>query len=109
MKEFKYSWEWSADIVQTFTEKFWRGTDLLAKILEIPKKEVIIRATERLASGNSVRFEAIKRLIKALDKEEWEDYRHLELVDRQVLIMRYLWLHEDETLDDFSKQTDLDM
>lgn len=95
----QYPYRWGKKPVNAFVEKYARGTYILAKMLDISPGLVRHGLIMWLCSGNSLRYEALKRVIKGLNDNQWVDYKPLDKATRHELYKRLLWMAEDEALD----------
>lgn len=78
-----YSYNWSLDVVLAFTEKHARATDLLCFLAEIEHSVLVKHAVTLLMTGHSTKWEAFKRLIRAMSHENKADFRGISLDDRR--------------------------
>ena len=104
----KYPYKWGCDKVQPFVEKYARGTGYLAELLGEDAVKVRRALVLVLCRGNSLRFESLKKLIKVLDRYDPGDFRRFSAKERKLLYKYYLYLAEDEALDEKSMRKGLD-
>ena len=95
----KYPYKWAAAQVNSFVEKYGRGTYFLAKLLDCSPGEVRQSLVMWLAKGNSLRFEALKQVIKYMESYTMDDLRRVKVKDRKALYKCYLFIAEDDALD----------
>lgn len=74
----KYSYSFGQDVVEGIVEKLWRGTNLVARMSDITFNTFCSYLIKLVRQECQVQFEAMKLIIKWADKQDWEDYRHLE-------------------------------
>jgi len=79
----KYSYTWARDVVNSFVENYARGTYILSRMLHISPGELRNSMVTVLASGNSLKWRALKRSvvyahgysqsdIDAIPEKEWK-------------------------------------
>jgi len=101
----KYPYRWGREPVNAFVEKYPRGTYFLGKLLSINPGEVRHYLVLTICSGNSLKYEAVKRVIKVLEGYSAEDINKLSVEDRKLLYKYLVWFGQDETLDgNFTKR-----
>lgn len=108
-QKLKYPYNWGRTVVQEFIERYGRGSYFLAKLLDITPGEVRHGLIMRLCRGDQIRFEAIKRMIKLLSDYSAEEIKRFSAEERKLLYKYYLYLCENEVLDekDSSKAIDI--
>ena len=95
----KYQYHWAQDVVNRCVEKYSRGTYNLARILDIPPGELRHLLTLVLARGHSLKWEALKHVIKYLERDRWADLKVLSDDDRKLLYKYVLYMATDDALD----------
>ena len=104
----KYPYRWCATQVNNFVEKYGRGTYFLAKLLECSPGEVRQSLVMWLAKGNNIRFEALKQVIKYMNTYTADDVRKVKVKDREALYKCYLYIAEDDVLDEKNINSTID-
>jgi len=97
--QLKYPYRWGKTVVNEFVEKYARGTYFLAQMVNSSPGVIRHALIMTLCRGLSLKFEALKRMIKLLDSEEKDIYSQLDLPDRKLLYKYYLYLAEDDEID----------
>lgn len=97
--DLKYPYEWGRNPVNNFVEKYPRGTYILAKLWDVPPGIVRHTLIRSLCKGNSLRYEAFKRVIKALDQYEMDDIKRISETYHQALYRLTEILAEDDVID----------
>lgn len=105
---FKYSYSWSRETVNRFVESYSRGWYNFARILDIPPGELRCKLSEVLASGNSVRWESVKRVIKSLSGYHPDDLKKFSKAESELLYKNLLYLAENDALDVKSDRDTID-
>lgn len=108
-KKLKYPWGWSVDICLPFLERYRRGTGIVADMLDLPVDKVESLVIQRLAEGNSIRFQAIKKVIKEAEDYDQGELKRIQTADTKLLFKRLLWIAEGEVLEEKHRQLDLDI
>lgn len=67
--EYLYSYRWAEMVVQTFTEKLWRGTEMLAKLGGITKTEAKQLMIHYIRLAWQQKWRLIKIMVKMLDED----------------------------------------
>ena len=96
----QYSYKWGCTVVNNFVEKYARGTDYLCKLLYIPHTEIRHLLVLLLCSGNSVKWEAIKRLIIYNQGNDTAELDAYDEKTRKLLYKRLVQICTDDVLDD---------
>ncbi len=107
-KPYKYSHEWSSEVVLTFYEKYVRATDLFAKIGGIETSLVLKVMTYALMFDNQVVFRSYKHMIKRLTHDKWSDYRSVPLADRRKYLHMCRGNAETVAIDELNAENGLD-
>lgn len=107
-EKLRYPYNWGRTQVQGFVEKYARGTYFLAKIVGCSPGEIRHGLIMTLCRGSSVRFESLKRVIKYLDIEDAGVYDRYTEVEQKLLYKYYLYLAENEYLDEKKQVEALD-
>lgn len=102
----KYSYSWAKGPVNMFVEKYARGTYFLAKMLGISAGELRHGLVLILASGNSLKFEALKRAIKVFDRDGEYKISHWSDKDKKLL---YKWYLKMSIYDEIDSKDDRDI
>lgn len=105
----KYPYNWGRDRVQPFVEKYARGTYNLARLVGIAPGLVRHMLIMSLCTGNSLRWEVMKFLIKDLCGDDPAAYRRLSNAERKQLYKYLLYSSENRVLDEKIAQKSLDM
>lgn len=101
----KYPYSWGKEPVNAFVEKYARGTYFLAKLLDTSPGKIRHGLILVICSGNSLQFEAVKRVIKTLEGYSSKDLERIGPKDRKLLYKYLLWFAQDDQLDsDFTKK-----
>lgn len=95
----KYPYHWGTRIVNALVEKYARGTYYLAKLVNIPPGQLRHYLVLLLCSGNSVKWEAIKRLIIYNQGNSTEELSKYSIEDRKELYRRLVVICTDDVLD----------
>lgn len=103
-KKLKYPYKWGAGIVDEFVNSYARATYLLSKLTERSPGEVRHWLIMALCSGNSVRYESCKQLIKALSHYELSDFAKFSLKERKNYLTYLKYLAEDDALDNINRR-----
>jgi len=90
-----YPYSWGRNIVNTFVEKYPRGTWNLAKLTAISPGEVRHQLIILVCTGNELKFGAMKRVIKCLCDYAPEDLKRLSFLSRAVLHKYLVLMGED--------------
>lgn len=105
----KYPYRWGAQHVQSFIEKYARGTYFLARLLDISPGEVRHGVVLTLCKGNSIKFESLKRCIKLLEDYSIQDLARFSVKERKLLYKWYVVMCEEDELDARIARDALDM
>ena len=105
----QYPYRWGKTIVQKLVESYPRGTDYLAELLCIARKDMLHLLNLLLCSGNSVKWEGIKRLIKYNETNSTDELKAYTPEIRRQLYKRLVSLCIDDYLDDAWQLYGIDM
>lgn len=94
----RYRPGWGVNVIQEFTEKYSRGTNFLVKMSGVSREECYRYMVFCICSGNQTRWESIKYIIKALNADEWADYKGLPEETRKHLLRYLKYVGENESL-----------
>jgi len=94
----QYAYRWGVKQVNPFVEKYSRGTDYLAELLEIDRNQIRHLLTLLICSGNSVKWEAVKLLIKRSDREPIEPLSYYSADEKKALYMRLRGICEGDVI-----------
>lgn len=83
-----YGKEWAQERLLEFVERYPRGWSDLAYLCRSSRQSLFTRGITALRS-NQVQWEAIKRLVRSLDRDP-TPFTNLRLRDRQTYL-RHLW------------------
>ncbi|MBA7550015.1 hypothetical protein ES705_42520 [subsurface metagenome] len=95
-----YPYHWGKGVVQPFVEKYARGTYYLAKLLGIAPGVLRHYLILILCSGNSLKYEGLKKLIKQNDLYYEDDLSRYSDGERELLYKRLRSMGEDVVLDE---------
>lgn len=98
----KYPYNWGRTIVQEFVEQYARGTYFLAKMCGLSAGDLRMRMTLVLCSGNSVKWESLKRMVLLMSDWDNSDYAKFSPNERRLVLKYYRYLAEDDVLDEKS-------
>lgn len=104
----KYPYNWGIPIVNAFVEKYARGLHYFCKLVGYAPGEVRHYLVLTVCSGNSIRWEATKLLIKqfnSLDADELKRYTEME---RKALYKRLVSMAHDVVLDENNAKITID-
>jgi len=103
-----YSYKFGQETVEAFTERYPRGTELLCKMAGISHHSLCQYLIRLVRDKNQVQWEAMKRIIKATQRENWEDFRRVPVLDRRKYLKLVKYNAQDEALDHFLRLERLD-
>lgn len=104
----KYSYQWSANVVNRFVEKYARGSNYLADLLSITNGELRHQLIMTLSSGNSLKWESLKRLIIHNEGNLTNENKAYSPEIKRELYKRLVSMSIDEQLDDIPPNFGLD-
>lgn len=96
----KYPYRWGVKPVNKLVESYPRGTKYLAFLLGIPLKDMRHLLVLLICSGNSVKWEGVKRLIKYNETNSTDELKAYSRETRKILYKRLVSLCIDDYLDD---------
>ncbi len=64
-----YSYDWAENVVQSFTEKLWRGTTVCARFLGMSRVGLRMQMIDCIRRADQERWRRMKILIKMLDDD----------------------------------------
>lgn len=85
----KYPYNWGRTVIQTFVEKYARGTYYLAKLLDISPGEVRHGLIMLLCLNRNLEFESVKRMIKIFQEEGKDIFSKFSVAERATLYEYY--------------------
>lgn len=94
----KYSYDFGQNVVERFTEKYARATYFLADMLEISHEDLCFYLIKLVRSDNQVQWEAMKRVIKACQRESFHDFKRVPVADRRKYLTIVKWNAQDEAI-----------
>lgn len=95
----KYQYNWAKNVVNTFVEKYARGSYNLARMMDCPAGELRHFLCMMIATGNSLKWQIVKKIIKSLQSDEYADIRHLSPPEQKALYKCLAVLATDDQLD----------
>ena len=98
-KKLKYPYRWGAGKVNQFVEKYARGLYFLAKMAEISPGLLRHHMVIAICSGNSLRWEAWKALVKRSEYQDFRDFRDMPPAVRRKYLTLEKYMAEDEALE----------
>ena len=96
----KYPYKWGVGIVNALVEKYARGTYYLSRLLDIAPGELRHYLVLLLCSGNSVKWESVKRLIIYNQGNNPSELDAYSPGIRKELYRRLVAMATDDVLDD---------
>lgn len=96
----KYSWNFGQTVVERFTEKYPRGSHLLARLVGITYVRLCEILIDAVRSSKQLRWESLKIMIKQLEWEDWEDYKRLNPGARAKYLTIMKYQAEGDALDE---------
>lgn len=87
-KHYLYSYHWAEGVVQDFTEKLWRGTEMLAKMSDLSKEDCKSLMIHYVRLAWQQKWRLIKIVVKSLD----DDVEMLECSYTRTELKKYLTL-----------------
>lgn len=98
---FKYGYAWAQGIVEAFTERYPRGTKILAENLGLPTVELARRLIFAVRQDKQLKWEAMKLVIKKIERGEAFMDGHFDTSEAKYYTKVMLYEAEDEILDSF--------
>lgn len=98
--QLKYPYQWAKVPVNSFVEKYARGTYNLSLLTDYPPGMIRHRLCLCLAKGNSLLWESIKRVIITLEDYHGDDLRHLSDENRRLLYKNLRYDAENSVLNE---------
>ena len=95
----KYAYQWAKDPVSSFVEKYARGTYNLSKLVNLAPGLVRHYCCLTIARGNSLKWEALKRVIIALEDYSADDIKAMPDYARELLYKNLVYLAENDEID----------
>lgn len=96
----KYPYRWGVGPVNKLVEKYPRGTYYLAILLDIAPGELRHLLVLLICSGNSLKWEGVKRLIKYNETNSIDELKAYSPEVKKELYKRLVALCIDDVLDD---------
>lgn len=95
----KYPYKWGKNVVNRFVESSPRGYYFLARLLDIEPGMLRHWMILILCRGHSVRFEALKRVVKILDDYDDAWITRLSPAEKKDIYTYVKYLAEDDEID----------
>lgn len=104
----RYSYSWAKGVVNTFVEKYARGTYNLARMLNLSPGELRHSMVLCLASGNSLKWRALKRAVVYASGYSEDDIKAIPVSERKTLYKCLYTLAVYDQLDEKNMHSTLD-
>lgn len=95
----KYPYHWGRGIVDSFVEKYSRGTYFLSRLWGKDKSDVRHELVIALCRGNSMKYESLKRVVKVLEQYTKADIDRFSYAEKRMLSNYLEILAQDDELD----------